>query len=238
MLAELAIGRPWPTGLGGLERQRVDVDRTTPEPLDVVGAGVTQREAVLDRGRLDVEGQQCGFVQLTEGPLVGIADELERLGSDDAVRPIPMRELDRRRLILEDQAPRLQRRSQRARFEGLPLRGEPLLDLAVGPTLMPEDESAGVAKRSWIAPIGAGAFDRGQGSARGVAVLRVRVRRIARAPVAKRPRESCEVRAEEEWDRHQGGDDGLDDQASRAGVDIGEVEVHERSFLSAAVGRG
>jgi hypothetical protein len=214
------------------------MDRTTREPLHVVGTGVTQREAVLDRGRLDVEGQQRRIVKLTEGPLVGIADELERLGSDDAIRAIPMRELDRRWLIVEDQAPRLQRRSQGARFEGLPLRGEALLDLAIGPTLVPEDESARVAKRSWIAPIGPDAFDRGQGSARGVAVLRVRFGDVARAPVAKRPRESGEVRAEEEWDRHERGDDGLDDQASRAGIDVGEVEVHERSFLSAAVGRG
>lgn len=101
---------------------------------------------MLDRGCLDVEGQQCGITELTKGPLVGIADELERLGSDDAVRPIAASELDGRRLIIEDEASCLQPRSKGARLERLPLPREPLLDLAVWPTPMPEDESAGVAK--------------------------------------------------------------------------------------------
>ena len=85
VLAELAVGDPRRAVLERLERERVDQDGPGVAELDVVGGGVLERPAVGDRVELGVERQERRVAQLAEGPLVRIADELDRLGRDDRV---------------------------------------------------------------------------------------------------------------------------------------------------------
>ena len=79
VLAELAIGDPRPACLGTLEGERVDEHRPAALELDVVGGGVAQRHARLGGQRLRAQGQERGVLELAEGPLVGVGDEVERL---------------------------------------------------------------------------------------------------------------------------------------------------------------
>ncbi len=55
VLAELSIRDPWLAGGQALEREMVDQHRRDAAQLDVVRRGITQREASLDRGQLDVQ---------------------------------------------------------------------------------------------------------------------------------------------------------------------------------------
>ena len=78
VLAELAVRRPWLGRLGDFEAEAVDEDRPPGVELDVVGARVAQPHSRVERARLDLEGQERGLLELREGPLVGIRDELDR----------------------------------------------------------------------------------------------------------------------------------------------------------------
>ena len=85
VLAELAVGDPRPARLAALEGERVDEHRSAGLELHVVGGRVAQGHARLRGRRLDAQRQERGVLELAEGPLVGVGDELERLGPDDAV---------------------------------------------------------------------------------------------------------------------------------------------------------
>ena len=77
VLAELAIGDPGRTLLCALEREGVDEDRPAAPELDVVGGGVAEREALLERERLCVERQEGRIPEHAERPLIGIRDEVD-----------------------------------------------------------------------------------------------------------------------------------------------------------------
>ena len=83
VLAELAIGDPGRPLVGPLEREGVDEDGPAAPELDVVGGRVAEREALLERERLGVEGQEGGIPEHAERPLVRIRDEIDPLRPDD-----------------------------------------------------------------------------------------------------------------------------------------------------------
>ena len=77
--------------------------------LDVVRAGVAEREAGRDRPSLDVEGQKRRRLQLPEAPLIGIRDQRQRFGADDGhgARGV-CGDLERSGLVPDQQAGRLE----------------------------------------------------------------------------------------------------------------------------------
>ena len=105
MLAELAIAHPGRALAIDLERERIDEDRPAPMELHVVGAAILQAHPVLEGTALDLQGGEGGVPVLAEAPLVGIRDELDRLGPDDLVGQgrIPIL---RRQLFVRDQQSR------------------------------------------------------------------------------------------------------------------------------------
>ena len=161
VLAELAVRDPRRAVLVGLERERVDQDRAAGAELDVERRGVAQRPAVGERVELGVERQERGVAQLPERPLVRVADELDRLGRDDArgrrapgrARGTPLR-----------RAAAVPARSAAASSalpaKRIPFGGEALLDLAVRASVAPEDEPAGVAERAWVTRSAGGRISR------------------------------------------------------------------------------
>ena len=75
LLAELLVAHPelvFPIAPKG---QAIDEDRLGPQELDVVGARVRQRDALLQAAHLDVEVQERGTLERREAPLVRIGDE-------------------------------------------------------------------------------------------------------------------------------------------------------------------
>jgi hypothetical protein len=87
-LAKLAVGDPWTRRVQDPQGEVVDEDRSTPVELDVERAGVPQGEPGPQRPGLDLEGQEGGILELAEGPLVGVGDELQGLGLEDRDGPV------------------------------------------------------------------------------------------------------------------------------------------------------
>ena len=83
VLAELAIAHPRKARLVALERQGVDERGATLVQLKVACAGVLERQAVVQRPPLHMQGCQGGSLELRERPLEGIGNELELRGPDD-----------------------------------------------------------------------------------------------------------------------------------------------------------
>ena len=148
MFAELAVRDPRRTVLVRLERERVDQDGPAVAELDVERRGVAQGPAVGERIELGVEREERRVAQLPERPLVRVADEVDRLGSDQRVGARRLGEIEGCCFVGEEPPPFDQPRFKRAPGEPVPLGRETLLDLAVRASVEPEDEPAGVAERA------------------------------------------------------------------------------------------
>jgi hypothetical protein len=228
VLAELAVGDPRRAWLGFLERERVDEDRPAAAELDVVGGRVAEGEAALSGRDLRVECRQRRVLEHSERPLVGVGDRRDRLRSDDCVGEVGVGGgLDGRRLVGDEETPRLELAEQAGCDEVVPTVGEGLVDLAVQDAVAAVDEARRVAERAGVAN-GAGQHGRRVSHRRrprtrsGGAVGRVAglLGRRRRVRVADRPDEPSDLLAEEERHRDDRRDDGLDDQAAGSRIDV------------------
>ena len=152
VLTELAVGDPRRAGRRSLERKAVDEQRAPTMELDVEGACVLEREAGGHRRVLDVQRQQGGILQLAEGPLVGVGDELEGLGADDRHRVVRTGRQVEGCVLVRDQTLGLdQARQQARRLEGLPFLEIRAVDLPQQDAVAPVDEAAWISERARIA---------------------------------------------------------------------------------------
>ena len=147
MLAVLAIGGPGLAFDGLAQGQGVDEDGPAAPELDVVGAGVDQRQAPPQGALFDLQGGQRGVLELAEAPLVGIGDERDLLGADQLVDILAALE-DGRRLFVRHEKARggellIEPRGHEPVIMG-PARGKdgPMEDAAAA-----EDETRGIAER-------------------------------------------------------------------------------------------
>ena len=242
MLAELAVGDPRRTLVERLERERIDQDGPGIAELDVVRRRVLELPAFGHRVELRVERQERGIAQLAEGPLVRIADELDLLGPDDRVGVGALGLLDRDGLVRDEPVTVDEPLLERARLEGVPLRRETALDLAVGLAVLPEDEAARVAERAGV-PLGGAGPAAGSvpeagvaGSATPGAVMHRRGRLVLVAATAHHAQEPTDLVPEEERHGDRRRDRGLDDEAAGARIDVREfkhVRGSLRSWLTA-----
>ena len=90
MLTILTIGRPGFAVDGLPKRQGIDQDGTSPQELDIVGAGVDEAQAPGEGALLDLQRGQGGVLQLTEAPLVRVGNEGDLLGADDLIEIVGM----------------------------------------------------------------------------------------------------------------------------------------------------
>ena len=124
---------------------------------------------------------------------------------------------------------------ERAGLEGVPFRGEALLDLAIRLATVPEDEATRVAEGAGIALGGPGFRGGRRLREERVSDLGRRHRQTAgtglhglRAP-AHDVQEPADVVTEEERDGDRRRDDRLDDQAAGSGVDVREFRHVRRA---------
>ena len=146
VLAELAVGDPGlPLGIR-LERERVDEDGLRAAELDVEPAGVLQRHPPRHGPSLDLQRRQRRRLELAEAPLVGVADERDRLGRDHLVRrPLDVRGLVG--LLMRDEEAGVDQLAVEARLDQAVVVGFCLpVDLSEEPPAPPEDEAGGVAE--------------------------------------------------------------------------------------------
>ena len=144
VLTELLIGDPGGIGRQPLEGQVVDEHRLDAPELDVVGGRVLERPAQAERRSLDLEGQECRVLELSERPLIGIADEGHDLRPDDRGGGVVERVREWRVLPRQELARGHQPLGEGARPEGVPFLEPDWLDLAQQDTVSAIDEAARV----------------------------------------------------------------------------------------------
>ena len=81
--AELAIAGPGLALAQALERADVHEDRLRPAPLHVVGRGVLEDEALVERREEQVELEESSVPQHSERPLVRVGDDRDALVAKD-----------------------------------------------------------------------------------------------------------------------------------------------------------
>jgi hypothetical protein len=146
---ELASAKPQLAVAIGHQRQRIDEDRIGSGELHVVGAGIAQREAELQREQMQVEVKQRRALQKFERPLIGIADKTDRLVFEHAAREIAERRF-RRDVGRHQPLPRKQLCQQTGGFQLLKRSKRVLAQHAKHPAVVMGNVTGGIAKRSLV----------------------------------------------------------------------------------------
>ncbi len=153
MLTELSIGDPGITRLSDLEGQGIDQHRPAFQELDVVGAGVLERHAVLEGLELDVEGRERGVLERGERPLVGIRDEWNEPWLDHLVGPGFQLGGGMCFLMADEPSSGDQLVVQTGTFQVFVMSAIRGVDPAIQDAVLPENEPAWITKRGVQNPV-------------------------------------------------------------------------------------
>ena len=147
MLAELAVGHPGRAFLIFFEGEGVDQQRAAGAKLDIVGAGILEDHARVQRFFGDGEGQQGRVFELAEAPFVGVRNKGQLLRADHARGKTRFGRLNVHFIMRHQRAGLHQAGIQAGRHQQVVVLAVRLVDLAVKYAFLTEEESTGVAER-------------------------------------------------------------------------------------------
>ena len=149
LFGELTLAEPEISFAVRHQRQRVDEDRPGSEELNVVGGGIRQRKAMLQRKQVQIEMKKRRSLQQLKRPLVGIGNEADRLVLQNMRRNRSQRRLGGR--IGRHQPPSRDKLGQQAR--GLQPFERPesmLVQDPENPAVVMRNITGGIAKRPLV----------------------------------------------------------------------------------------
>ena len=116
--------------------------------LDVIGAAILKRHAMLEGQLLDPQGCLRGILQLAEAPLVWIRDVIERIGADHSIGQVRPRRSLVNFLVRDEQLTPHQCLIETRAHQAIIMILVVPVDLAVKFPLLSKEKTARVAKRA------------------------------------------------------------------------------------------